>query len=112
MNAKEIAEIVITENLTSFIIEVPDGWFYRQEKAGTSATDAPLTLKSEVVLLLCKRIQALLAKQEGMVPVEQVCPVCAGGPVIVLAECRDCATEFVSPEMSRYNKTVIAKAKE
>ena len=54
----------------------------------------------------------LLAKQEGMVPVEQVCPVCAGGPVIVLAECRDCATEFVSPEMSRYNKTAIAKAKD
>ena len=61
---------------------------------------------------LAKAHLDLLAKQEGMVPVEQVCPVCAGGPVIVLAECRDCATEFVSPEMSRYNKTAIAKAKE
>ena len=64
------------------------------------------------VHILAKAHLDLLAKQEGMVPVEQVCPVCAGGPVIVLAECRDCATEFVSPEMSRYNKTVIAKAKE
>ena len=55
---------------------------------------------------------ARVQEAEGMVPVEQVCPVCAGGPVIVLAECRDCATEFVSPEMSRYNKIAIAKAKE
>ena len=55
---------------------------------------------------------ARVQEAEGKVLVAQTCPICDGGPVVVRAECKKCKIVFVGPEMSRYNKTAIAKAKE